>query len=149
MDDKLAGLHIKKGCQEADGTTALGYARSRHTSNIGDIDRVKHQREVVAAVGDKVLSPWTFLNPVRYWRLNMAMPDFFAFGEGASPVTAAKWAMAMTNVDLSCVVPISDLAVHWDPSRSKQMFDYIKQDKTGDIPKSLCTPTGLPKSVTG
>ena len=149
MEDKLAGLDIKKGCQEADGTTALGYARSRHTSNIGDIDRVKHQREVVAAVGDEVLSPWTFLNPVRYWRLNMAMPDFFAFGEGASPVTAAKWAMAMTNVDLSCVVPISDLAVHWDPSRSKQMFDYIKQDKTGDIPKSLCTATGLPKSVTG
>lgn len=149
MDDKLAGLHIKKGCQEADGTTALGYARSRHTSNIGDIDRVKHQREVVAAVGDKVMSPWTFINPIRYWRLNMAIPDFFAFGEGASPLTAAKWAMAMTHVDLSCVVPIADLAVHWDPERSKQMFDYIKQDKTGDIPKDLCTPTGLPKSVTG
>lgn len=149
MDDKLAGLHVKKGCQEADGTTALGYARSRHTSDIGDIDRVKHQREVVAAVGDKVLSPWTFVNPVRYWTLNMAMPDFFAFGKGASPVTAAKWAMAMTSVDLSCVVPISDLAVRWDPNRSKQMFDYIKQDKTADIPKSLCTPTGLPKSVTG
>jgi hypothetical protein len=47
------------------------------------------------------------------------------------------------------VVPISDLAVHWDPQRSKQMFGYIKQDKTADIPKSLCTPTGLPKSVTG
>jgi hypothetical protein len=47
------------------------------------------------------------------------------------------------------VVPISDLAVHWDPERSKQMFNYIKEDKTSDIPKSLCTPTGLPKSVTG
>ena len=68
---------------------------------------------------------------------------------GASPITATKWAMAMTNVDLSCVVPISDLAVHWDPTRSKQMFGYIKQDKTADIPKSLCTATGLPKSVTG
>jgi LCP family protein required for cell wall assembly len=149
MKDKLAGLDIEKGCQQADGTTALGYARSRHTSNIGDIDRVKHQREVVAAVGDKVMSPWTFINPVRYWNLNMAIPDFFAFGEGASPITAAKWAMAMTSVDLSCVVPISDLAVHWDPERSQQMFDYIKKDETGDIPKSLCTPTGLPRSVTG
>jgi hypothetical protein len=29
------------------------------------------------------------------------------------------------------------------------MFDYIKKDRTGDIPKSLCTATGLPKSVTG
>ncbi|WP_028637200.1 LCP family protein [Nocardioides sp. URHA0032] len=150
MKDKLAGLDIKKGCQQADGTTALGYARSRHTDpRYGDITRVKHQREVVAAVGDKVMSPWTFINPFRYWNLNMAIPDFFAFGEGASPITAAKWATAMTNVDLSCVVPISDLAVHWDPDRSRQMFDYIKQDKTDDIPKGLCTATGLPKSVTG
>ena len=68
MKDKLAKLDIEKGCQEVDGATALGYARSRHTSGIGDIDRVKHQREVVAAVGDEVLSPWTFINPVRYWR---------------------------------------------------------------------------------
>ncbi len=149
MKDKLANLDIKKGCQEVDGTTALGYARSRHTSGIGDIDRVKHQREVVSAVGDKVLSPWTFINPVRYWRLNMAVPDFFAFGEGTGPFQAAKWASAMTHVGLSCVVPISDLAVHWDPDRSKQMFGYIKDDRTGDIPKALCTATGLPKSVTG
>ena len=32
MVDKLAGLDIKKGCQEVDGATALAYARSRHTS---------------------------------------------------------------------------------------------------------------------
>jgi hypothetical protein len=50
---------------------------------------------------------------------------------------------------LTCGVPISDLVVHWDPKRSEQMFDYIKEDKTGDIPKSLCTPSGLPRSVTG
>ena len=74
MKDKLAKLDIEKGCQEADGATALGYARSRHTSGIGDIDRVKHQREVVAAVGDKVLSPWTFINPVRYWNLTWRCP---------------------------------------------------------------------------
>jgi LCP family protein required for cell wall assembly len=150
MQDKLANLDIKKGCQDADGATALGYARSRHTDpRYGDITRVKHQREVVAAVGDKVLSPWTFINPVRYWRLAMAVPDFFAFGEGTGTVQAGKWATAMTNVDLSCVVPISDLVVHWDPKRSQQMFDFIKDDKTDDIPKALCTPTGLPKSVTG
>ena len=64
MDDKLAGLNIKKGCQNVDGKTALAYARSRHTSGIGDIDRVRRQREVVSAVGKKVLSPWTVVNPV-------------------------------------------------------------------------------------
>ena len=34
------------------------------------------------------LSPWTVLNPVRYWRLNHAIPDFFKFGEGMGPVRA-------------------------------------------------------------
>jgi LCP family protein required for cell wall assembly len=153
MKDPLAGLDIKKGCQNADGPTALAYARSRHTSSLGDLDRAKHQREVVSAVGHEVMSPWTFINPVRYWKVVMAMPDSFAFGEGASPFRAAMWASAMTHVNgdngLTCGVPIADLAVHWDQQRSKQMFDYIKQDQTGDIPKSLCTPSGLPKSVTG
>src|SRR4051794_6755657 len=86
MKDKLANLDVKKGCQEADGATALAYSRSRHTSHLGDIVGPRQQREVVSAVGKKVVSPWSVLNPVRYWRLNMAAPDSFAFGEGTGPL---------------------------------------------------------------
>ena len=69
MKDPLANLDIKKGCQQADGVTALGYARSRHSDpQYGDITRAEHQREVVSAVGDEVVSPWSVLNPVRYFR---------------------------------------------------------------------------------
>ncbi len=79
----------------------------------------------------------------------MAAPDSFAFGEGTSPIRAAMWVTAMTRVNgdkgLTCGVPIADLAVHWDPERSKQMFGYIIKDKTDEIPDSLCTPTGTPK----
>ena len=154
MKDPLAGLDIKKGCQEADGTVALGYARSRHTDpQYGDITRAKHQREVVGAVGDEVKSPWSVVNPVRYWRLAHAAPESFAFGEGASPLQAVSWALAMTRTSgsagMTCGVPIRDLAVHWDEKRSQQMFDLVKTDRTQDLPEGLCTPTGLPKSVTG
>lgn len=142
MKDPLAGLDVKKGCQEADGKTALAYSRSRHTSGIGDIARVKHQREVVAAVGDAVLSPWTFINPVRYWRLVNAVPDFFAFGEGMGPLAAGRWAMAMTNVELSCVVPLASLEVRWDEERSKRMFGHIREDTVADMPKALCRADG-------
>lgn len=146
MKDKLAGLDIKKGCQEVDGTTALAYARSRHTAATGDIDRVRRQREVVAAVGSSVLSPWSVLNPVRYWRLNNAIPDFFAFGEGTGPVRAGMWATAMTRVDgekgLTCVVPLQDLAVNWDPEKAPEMFQKIIDDDTESIGKDLCSPTG-------
>jgi LCP family protein required for cell wall assembly len=146
MKDKLAGLDIEKGCQEVDGATALAYARSRHTSGIGDIDRVRRQREVVSAVGSEVLSPWTVINPVRYWRLNNAIPDFFKFGEGMGPVRSSMWATAMTRVNgdegLTCVVPLQDLAVHWDPEKAPEMFDKIIKDETDTIDDALCSPTG-------
>ena len=64
MKDKLAGLNIKKGCQEVDGATALGVralaARVRRSATSTGSAR---QREVVAAVGSAVLSPWTRPQP--------------------------------------------------------------------------------------
>ena len=149
MKDPLANLDIEKGCQEADGKTALGYARSRHTSNIGDIDRAKHQREVVSAIGKEGLSPWTFLNPVRYYRLNMAGAESFNVSDGTSPLALGRFAFAMTRVNgdsgLTCGVPIRDLAVTWDEERSQQLFQHIIEDDTAGIPGQLCTPTGMPK----
>ncbi|WP_028659662.1 LCP family protein [Nocardioides insulae] len=153
MKDKDAGLDIEEGCQEVDGTTALGYARSRKTDpQYGDITRAQHQREVVGAIGDEVLSVSTFLNPFRYWNLAHAMPDAFAVGKGMGPIDAGRWALAMSRIGssgMTCGVPISDLSVQWDEERSAEMFDYIINDQTDDIPAGLCTPTGLPKSVTG
>jgi LCP family protein required for cell wall assembly len=147
MRDPLAGLDVKKGCQEADGKTALAYARSRKVSSLGDLDRVRRQREVVAAVGSKVLSPWTVVNPVRYWRLNHAVPDFFAFGEGMGPVRAGLWATAMTRVDgkagMTCTVPVTGGSAQIDTERAQQLFDLIAEDDTDGIPKSLCTPSGI------
>ena len=46
------------------------------------------------AVGKKALSPWTFVNPVRYWRLNMAVPASFSFGDGTGKVSAGKFGLA-------------------------------------------------------
>lgn len=149
MNDKLANLKIEKGCQEADGKTALGYARSRHTSNLGDIDRAKHQREVVSAVGDEAVSPWSVLNPIRYWKLNMAAARTVSVSEGTGPIDLGRFAWAMTRVNgdngLTCGVPISDLAVHWDPERSEEMFQHIIDDDTEGISNGLCTETGLAK----
>ena len=63
------------------------------------------------------------------------------------------WASAMTRVNgengLTCGVPIADLAVNWDEERSQQMFQHVIEDDTDGIPKSLCTPSGLPQGVAG
>lgn len=147
IKDPLAKLNIKKGCQEADGVKALGYSRSRKTYAQGDIQRAQAQREVLGNIGKKVVSPWSVINPFRYWSLNMAATEAVAVGEGMGPIRAAMWASAMTNVGgedgLTCGVPIADLSVQWDEERSKQMFQAIIEDDTDSISKKLCNPTGL------
>ncbi len=148
MVDPQANLRIKKGCQEVDGVTALGYSRSRHVSRYGDIDRARHQREVVSAIGSEVKSPWTFINPVRYFRVNDAATSSLKISKGTGPIALAKFGLAMTRVNgtsgLTCSMPIADQAIHWDRERALALLKYIKTDSTGDIPKRLCTPTGLP-----
>jgi LCP family protein required for cell wall assembly len=147
MKDPLANLDIKKGCQQVDGKVALGYARSRHTSGLGDIARAQHQREVVSAVGSKAASPWSIINPVRYYRLAMAGSDSLRVGKDTGMIATLRFAWAMTRVNgkngLTCGVPISDLAVHWDPQRSRRLFRLIREDRTADVPKRLCRPSGL------
>jgi LCP family protein required for cell wall assembly len=147
MNDKLANLHVKKGCQHADGRLALAYARSRHADpQLGDIARGGQQREVVNAVGHKALSPWTILNPFRYWNLNMSAADSLTVDQDMSVFAMGRAAWGMTHADLNCVVPISDLYVHLDPQRAPQMFKLIRNDDTAAIGKSLCTKSGLPHS---
>jgi LCP family protein required for cell wall assembly len=148
MDDKLANLHVKKGCQHADGRVALAYARSRHADpKLGDVARGGQQREVVNAVGHRALSPWTFLNPFRYWSLNMSAADSLKVDQDLSVMGMGRFAWGMTHADLNCVVPISNLAVTLDPTRSQQMFKLIREDRTSAIDKTLCTRSGLPRGA--
>ncbi|HYJ66097.1 MAG TPA: LCP family protein [Nocardioidaceae bacterium] len=146
IDDKKASLDIDKGCQEADGITALGYARTRDFGT-GDIQRGQNQREVIGEIGDKAASPWSVLNPFRYWNVANSSADSLRIGENVGPLSLARFAWNMAHVTsgggLSCTVPIADLAVNWDEDRSEELFDYIIEDNTDDIPKSLCTKDGL------
>ena len=147
MNDPLAELDIKKGCQEVGGETALGYARSRKTQSLGDIDRARHQREVVSAIGSEVVSWKTLVNPLRYWNVVNAGAGSVRVSDGTGPFAAAKFALGMTRVDgksgLTCGVPIADLAVNWDRERADRLFRLIAEDRTDDVGKDLCRPTGI------
>ncbi len=148
MIDPKANLRIRKGCQEVGGVKALGYARSRYVSQYGDLDRARRQREVVSAIGAEVKSPWTFINPIRYFRVNQAATSSLRTSKGTGPIALARFGLAMTRVNgtsgLTCSMPIADQAINWDRERALELLKFIKEDRTGDIPKRLCTPTGLP-----
>jgi LCP family protein required for cell wall assembly len=149
MKDPEAELDITKGCQEADGKTALGYARSRKLFNTGDIQRAQNQREVVSAIGSEMLSWKTVVNPVRYYRVVTGGAESVRLGEQTGPLAVAKFGFAMNRVDgesgMTCAVPIADFAVNWDAERSEKLFGYLQRDEADDIPPELCTPTGRPE----
>ncbi|MCX6397039.1 MAG: LCP family protein [Propionibacteriales bacterium] len=147
MRDKKANLNIKKGCQNADGVTALAYSRSRYVQKYGDITRAQHQREVVTALGKKVVSPWTVINPWRYSRVVNAGTSTLRVSDGTGIFALGTFARAMTKVNgtdgLTCGIPIRDQAIHWDRDRALALLKLIKEDRTDDIGSNLCTPTGL------
>jgi LCP family protein required for cell wall assembly len=144
LNDRRSGLHVKKGCQEVDGITALAFSRDRHSyKGLGDVQRAANQRKVVAAIGHGVRSPWTFINPIRYYNLNHAATNSIRISEGTGPIDLARFALAMSAGGRNCTVPISDLAVHWDRERALELFGRIKRDHTQDLSKQLCSASGL------
>ncbi|MDQ6641952.1 MAG: LCP family protein [Actinomycetota bacterium] len=148
LDDPLANLHMRKGCHHVDGITALAYARTRHTQQLGDVDRARNQRKVVSQVGAKVKSPWTVINPMRYFRVADAGSGSLRISNGTGPFALARFAWAMTRVNgsngLTCSMPIVGLSTQWDRPRALALLKLVKQDRTSDISKNLCTPSGLP-----
>jgi len=148
IKDKDAGLDLKEGCQQADGKTALGFSRSRHTYATQDIQRVQSQREVLGSIAKKVKSPWTIINPLRYQSVAAGASGSLQIGENVGPIDLSRFAYslssAMSGGGLNCTIPLLDFAVHWDSERALKMLAFVKDDETDQI-GSLCTEDGLPK----
>ena len=146
-EDEDSGLDIKKGCQEVDGKTALAYARTRHAYATGDIQRVQNQREVIAGLGQKLRSPATVIDPIRYFQVINGGAAVVTVDEGASIPAMAKFGLALSSAmgsaGYNCNVPIADLAVNWDSTRAPQFWEHLKTDTTDDL-GDLCTKDGLP-----
>ena len=69
VDDQFSGLQWTAGCRQADGATALAFARMRYSDPKGDLGRSERQRQVVSAVMKQVASPSTLVNPVDHVQL--------------------------------------------------------------------------------
>ncbi len=68
-------LNVQPGPQHFDGTRALFYARSRHTSPRGDFDRTERQRAILVGLKQKVFSVGTLSNPLKISQLMDAFGD--------------------------------------------------------------------------
>jgi LCP family protein required for cell wall assembly len=147
INDRDSHIDLPKGCQTLSGVEALGYVRMRKADPLGDLGRVERQREMLAAVAKKAASPATVLNPVRYWRFNMAAASAIKLGRDTSFPETLTLAVAMKRISsgsgLTLTVPVSSTgastpagsAVLWDPNRSKAMFAAIARGDTSGLAK--------------
>lgn len=142
MVDKDSHTNLPAGCQRLDGIQALGYVRMRKADPLGDLGRVKRQQQVTAAVARKVMSPWTLINPVRYWRVNMAAAESFTRGTDTSLWTAARTMIGLhraTGSDgIKITVPIAQTnastaagsSVLWDRAKARALFGALAEGDT-------------------
>jgi LCP family protein required for cell wall assembly len=137
IDDHKANLHVKKGCQQMDGATALAYVRARYFDPKGDLGRVERQQQFLAAIFHKMGSPFTFLNPFRVAGLGNAGTQALAVDKRDGPFDLLRFALTMRDVASNgrkITVPISDPnyltpagdAVKWDTPRALTLFHHLK-----------------------
>jgi LCP family protein required for cell wall assembly len=138
INDHKSGLHVKKGCQEMDGATALAYVRARYFDPQGDLGRVKRQQEFLGAVFDEAVSPATLLNPFRVLSLGDAATTALTIDNGDGPVSLLRFALTMRAVaggdGKRVTVPVADInystpagsAVKWDTQRALALFHSLR-----------------------
>jgi LCP family protein required for cell wall assembly len=146
MDDKKAGINLQKGCQVLDGKNALGFVRARYSDPRGDIGRAQRQRQFLAAIMKKALTPSTILLPTRYWGFSHAAAQGLIVGQDTTMSDATRVLMAMRSVSngsgLSLVVPLQSVdyqtsagsSVKWDTARAKALFTLLREDKPLEAP---------------
>jgi len=137
MHDTVTGITIPAGCQKLDGAHALGFVRMRHSDATprSDLDRVENQRKFIGALVSQIASPGTLLNPFDVFPLLGAAPDALTMDEGdhLQNLVGLAWAMRGISSDgvLSTTVPVtSGSAEHWDRTKSRQLFDALRNDTT-------------------
>ncbi len=146
LKDAKAHINVKAGCQTFDGATALGYARARYADPRGDLGRVERQRQVLAAIAGKTLSPSVLALPWRSFPAASAGAGALTVDEDMSPTGLLAFVQAMRSVagggGLSLTVPVANAAlqtsnageaVQWNTTQAAALFDALRADDTDKI----------------
>ena len=146
MNDGNAGLNIPAGCQTLNGAEALGYVRSRKFAT-GDLERVQHQRQFLAALLSKVASAGTLINPFKSIPLGYDAVDALTVDNGSHIWDVASLGLALRDAGggkgYTLTVPIAGFAnegavgsvVLWDRTKALELFAALKNDQP--IPAAL------------
>lgn len=112
VKDERSELNWEAGCHDANGKTALAFARMRYSDPRGDIGRAERQRQVVSKTVSKAMKPATLLNPMSALRVERAGASAFTVDQDSSVIDVARLVLAFReaqNSGMTGVPPIESL----------------------------------------
>ncbi|MFD9909918.1 LCP family protein [Streptomyces sp. NPDC059063] len=146
LHDAKSGADFAAGCQEMDGVRALRYVRARYSDPLGDLGRVKRQRQLVSAVADKATGLSVLLPPWELIPFAGAALDALTVDDDTGVGALARLGLEMSDLSggsgATTTVPVAsepeipgvgDVVV-WDRAKAGQLFDALRNDTS--IPTS-------------
>ena len=146
VDDEKAKLKLSAGRHHVDGETALAFVRARKSFAAGDLDRIKHQQQLLGSMVNKVLSAGTLLNPLKLNGFLNVATSSLQVDETMSIGTMKDIALRARGFDsggvLFATVPVADSnariggasVVKLDDSAAEEMFAALRRDEAPGTP---------------
>ncbi|MET8326437.1 LCP family protein [Streptomyces sp. NPDC005181] len=142
MKDSYTGLDLGAGTHWLDGGQALRYVRSRHIDAAADLGRMQRQQKFLASLIKRATSSGVLMNPVKFRDVASTMLSSVradrGFGtdqmldlgqamRGFTPASSEFASVPISNASL----PVKGIGstVKWDPSKSKRLFEALREDK--------------------
>lgn len=129
VDDADSALKWKSGCHQADGATALAFSRMRHQDPRGDIGRAERQRQVVSKLSRTLITPSTFLNPLKQRNLANAGANNLTCDSDSGTWALGKMLFAYRSAssnNLTGVPPIAKMAYYRGGHGAMVLLDQQK-----------------------
>ena len=146
VNDVKSRLTLSKGRHHINGTTALAFARDRHSFAGQDLDRIKNQQQLIGSMIHKVLSSGTLLNPLKLNGFLNAATSSLQVDEKLTFGDMKNIALRVRGFNsghvLFTTVPFSNPAaringasvVQLDPVADEALFSSLRQDKAPGTP---------------
>lgn len=162
VNDVKSHLTLSAGRHHIDGTTALAFARDRHSFAGQDLDRIKNQQQLIGSMIHKVLSSGTLLNPLKLNGFLNAATSSLQVDEKLTFSDMKNIALRVRGFNsghvLFTTVPFSNPAaridgasvVQLDPVADEALFSSLRHDEAPGTPAkaaAAATLTVKPASI--
>lgn len=128
-DPKHLDIKIEPGFQHMDGATALTYARARYQYADGDYTRMRHQRQVLGALADKILNE---IDPGNMFGIIESLSQMVHTTLSVQDIVAVANAMRGMDVDSMYVANIPSWAGE-DTYVNGQSYVFVDEDRLAEM----------------